>query len=522
MRLTDVRGWCTVALLATAGLGAAGREMPLVEAVKKGDAKALRALVQQGGVNAPEADGTTALHWAAHRESLEAVDLLLRAGANARAANRYGVTPLSVAATSGNAAIIERLLKAGADANAAMPGGETALMTAARTGKADAIRVLVVHGANVNAREATRGQTALMWAAAEGNGAAIRALVEGGADINARATGLVPKTPPTPTGKPLAGGQGQGGTNRYVNVGARRIDTLSPLLFAVRRGHTDAVRVLLELGASIKDKAPDGSGPIAIAVANAHYELAGVLLDKGADPSAATEGWTTLHQLVRTRTPSRGRLLPVVAYDSQAGLELAEKLIARGADVNARMTKDVDDGYRLSFDRKGATPFFLAAKGLDVKMMRLLLAHGADPTLTVEDGTTALMGAAGIGSGAPGEDGTDEDALEAVKLCLEVCRNDVNAVTDDGWTALHGAASRGVNAIVQLLIDHGALLNPKTKKEGFTPIQIANAWSPDPTHVYRQPQTVALLREAMTARAVAFDEPGNPLLPPARSGARQR
>jgi ankyrin repeat protein len=281
------------------------------------------------------------------------------------------------------------------------------------------------------------------------------------------------------------------------------------------------VRVLLELGANITDKAPDGSGPIAIAVANAHYELAGFLLDKGADPTAATEGWTTLHQLVRTRTPSRGRLLPVVGYDAQAGLDLAAKLIERGADVNARMTKDVDDGYRLSFDRKGATPFFFAAKGLDVKMMRLLLAHGADPKLTVTDGTTALMAAAGLGSGAPGEDGTDEDAVEAVKFCLDVCGNDVNAVTKDGWTALHGAASRGVNAIVQMLIDRGAMLNPKTR-EGITPIQMANAWSPDPTHVYRQPQTVALLREAMTAHAVSFEEPGNPLLPPSRAGGRQR
>jgi uncharacterized protein len=521
MRVTDLRGWCTVALLASVSVAAAGREVPLIEAAKKGDAKTLRALVQNGDVNAAEADGTTALHWAAHRENVEAVDLLLRAGANAKVANRYGVTPLSVAATGGNAAIIERLIAAGADPNATMPGGETPLMTAARTGRPDAIRVLIVHGADVNAREAIRGQTALMWAAAEGNAAAIRALIEGGADVNARATGLVAKGAPPQSGGAARQGQADTGTNRYVNAASRRIDRLSPLLFAARKGHIEAVRVLLELGAEINDRAPDGSGPVAIAIANAHYELASVLLDKGADPNLATDGWTTLHQLVRTRTPSRGRLLPVVGYDAQPGLDLAAKLIARGVDVNARMTKDVDDGYRLSFDRKGATPFFLAAKGLDVKMMQLLLAHGADPKLTVADGTTALMGAAGLGSGAPGEDGTDEDALAAVKLCLEVCNNDVNAVTKDGWTALHGAASRGVNAIVQLLIDRGALLNPKTK-QGITPIQIANAWSPDPTHVYRQPQTVALLREVMTSRAIVFDEPVNPLLPPSRAGARQQ
>lgn len=522
MRVTDVRGWCMVALLAGVGLGAAGRDVRLVEAAKQGDAATLRALVKQGDVNAPEADGSTALHWAAHRENLEAVDLLLRAGANARAANRYGVTPLSIAAIGGNAAIIERLITAGADPNAALPGGETPLMTAARTGKADVIRALIVHGADVNAREATRGQSALMWAAAEGNGAAIRALVEGGADVNARAKGLVAsRTAPASTGKPANPDEAQVGTNRYVNAMSKRIDTLSPLLFAVRRGHTEAVRVLLELGANINDRAPDGSGPLAIAVANAHYELAGLLLDRGADPNAATDGWTTLHQLSRTRTPSRGRLLPVVGYDAQAGLDLALKLIERGADVNARMTKDVDDGYRLSFDRKGATPFFFAAKGLDVKMMRLLLAHGADPKLTVADGTTALMAAAGLGSGAPGEDGTDEDAVEAVTFCLDACGNDVNAVTKDGWTALHGAASRGVNTIVQMLIERGALLNPKTR-EGVTPIQIANAWSPDPTHVYRQPHTVALLRETMTARAVAFDEPVNPLLPPSRPGGKSR
>ena len=111
----------------------------IVDAVKNGDVKAVRAALQQGvSVSGAEPDGTTALHEAVRRENVEMVDVLLAAHADAKAANRYNITPLSLACANGNAALIERLLKAGADPNATSEEGQTALMTAALNGKVDA------------------------------------------------------------------------------------------------------------------------------------------------------------------------------------------------------------------------------------------------------------------------------------------------------------------------------------------------------------------------------------------------
>ena len=485
MRLKNI--WW-VPVLAVVGIGATGREAPLVEAVKKGDAKAVRALVTKADVNTPEPDGTTALHWAAYREDVETVDVLLRAGANAKATNRFGVSPLSLAALKANPAIIERLLDAGADANSTLPGGETPLMTAARTGRAEAVRLLLARGANPNAREATRGQTALMWAAVEGNADATRVLIEGGADVHLRATGPA-KT--TSAGLPRL-------------RGPARMDAMTALLLATRRGQADTVKVLLAGGANIKDTAPDGSGPVTLAIANAHYSLASDLLDQGADPNAATEGWTALHQLVRTRRPSVARLQPPVGFDADSGLALAEKLIAKGADVNARQAKEVNDGYRHNDNRIGSTPFYLAAKGLDAKMMRLLLAHGADPRMATEEGATALMAAAGYGDAAPNESGTDDDALEAVRVAVAALDvSAINAANDTGWTALHAAAYSGSNRVVALLIETGAKLDSQIN-EGFTPLGVAKSWG-DNQHTYEQPQTVKLLTELMKKRGMPVD-----------------
>ena len=226
---------CAIAaLLTAAGVGAApDRETP-AGAARRGDTDALRALVQQHvDVNAPDADGTTALHWAVHRDDLQAVDLLIPAGARVNAANLYGVTPLVLACTNGQAAIVERLLQAGADPNTSVPGGETVLMTAARTGSVDVLKMLLARGADVNAQEATRGQTALMWAAAEGNAAAIALLIEARADLSARSHG--PKPPAAKGAAPTrrTGSQDDEGLNDAVSrdwARRGRVDDYTPLL----------------------------------------------------------------------------------------------------------------------------------------------------------------------------------------------------------------------------------------------------------------------------------------------------
>jgi ankyrin repeat protein len=213
MSVTYRGGWLVVPLLAAASIGAAAAELPLIEAVKKADTTAVRAqLKRRADVNVAEPDGPQP-YWAARRNDLDTAALLIRAGANVKAANRFGVTPLALASTTGSAAMIELLLKAGADPNSTSAEGEPALMTAALTGRVDVLQTLLSHGAKVDAKESWKGQTALMWAASEGHTAAVRALIKAGADINAREKGQ-----------------------------------FTPLLFAVREGHVDVVRALLEAG----------------------------------------------------------------------------------------------------------------------------------------------------------------------------------------------------------------------------------------------------------------------------------
>jgi ankyrin repeat protein len=295
-----------------------------------------------------------------------------------------------------------------------------------------------------------RGQTALMWAASENNAAAATVLILAGAHAHVRSTG-----------------------------------GFTPLLFATRAGHIEAARALLDSGADVNDTLPDGTSALGLAIINAHYELAAVLLDTGADPNADAQGWTALHEVAYTRRPNIGVSNPgAVPTGTMSGLELVSRLVEHGANPNARQTKErlkgLDD--RTILNRVGATPFLLAAKHADAALMRALVAHGADPFLTTEDGTTPLMAAAGVGIWVVGESaGTNEEALEAVQLALEL-GGDVNAVDDYGYTALHGAAHRGAVAIVQLLADEGATIDARLTrtsahssggKEGWTPLTIA-------------------------------------------------
>lgn len=473
---------------------AAAADAPrLVDAVRARDASTVRTLLKQrADVNLPESDGTTALHWAAHWDDRETAQSLIRAGARVNAANRYGVTPLMLACTNGDALMIEGLLRAGADPNTASPEGETPLMTAARTGNPAAVKALLARGAIVDARESWRGQTALMWAASENHVDVVRQLMEAGADIHAR-------TPESTT--PFTGGN-EALLPATYNPAA---GGFTPLLFAVRAGHLETTKLLLEAGAPargssavsvVNDALPNGMSALVLAVMNAHYELAALLLDKGADSNAGGAGLTALHQLVWARNPNRHfNLPPPLPTGTMTDLELAKALVAHGANVNAPLAREPRDGYRNWMARVGATPFVLAAKAADVALMRFLLDNGADPRLKARDNTTALMAAAGIGFWPAESPGTEEQALDAVKLAFET-GGDVNAVNDNNYTALHGAAVRGANAIVTFLVEKGAKLDVKTTREGWTPLKIAEGVFIANTFKF-QPATAALLRQLM-------------------------
>ena len=334
----------------------------------------------------------------------------------------------------------------------------------------------------MNATESWRGQTALMWAAMENNGAAARALIEAGADVAARSK---------------AG--------------------FTPLLFAARAGHFQAADALLAGGANANEALPDGTSALVVAVTNAHYQFAAWMLEKGADPNAAGQGWTALHQLVWTRRPNMGQI-PMqapVATGSMSSLELARQLLKHGANPNTRQEKDPSDGYRNLLNRKGATPFLLAAKAADVELMRVLVEGGADPLLPTADKTTPLMAAAGVGIWAVGESpGENEEALAAVKYALEL-GGKVTDVNDSGYTAMHGAAHRGANELVQFLADKGARLDlaltktgggPLGWKEGWTPLAIAEGLFYANTFK-RQPETAALIRRLMAERGLTPPTP---------------
>jgi ankyrin repeat protein len=486
--------------LAVVRVSAAPGEAPLVDAARRGDTAAVRALLQRH-VDANQAlpDGTTALHWAARRNDLDEVRLLVRAGANVKAANRYGMTPLLSACETGSVLTIEALLNAGADPSGALPEGETPLMLAARSGKADVVKLLALHGAKVDVREGWHGQTALMWAAAEGHPAVIKTLAELGGDLNAR----------TPGG-------------------------FTPLLFAARAGRVEAVEALLELGVNVNDAlhptmaaapprmpaggnnadpngvvalTPSGNGEgttaLILAITNKHWQMARLLIERGADTTDGRAGWTALHELAYIRKPNTGKGLPPQEDVEHADtLELARLLVEHGADVNARQTKERRDGSRNELNRVGATPLLLAAKHADVPFMRFLAAHGADPTITTGRHTTVLMTAAGVGIFNVGESaGTNEEALDATKLAFDLGSGDVNAVDELGWTALHGAAKRGSNEIVQFLVDHGSGFGGKTTVEGWTPLRIADGVFVGGT-IKRADETAALIRNLMRARGI--------------------
>ena len=454
--------WWLVLVLSALTMGATGRDLPLIEAVKSADTTTIRYLLEQGvAINAHETDGTTALHWAVHLDDQDTAELLIRAGADVEASNRYGVTPLALAGATGNGTIIELLLSNGADPNTALQNGETALMAASRNGNPDAVQVLLAHGATVNTTESTRNQTALSWAAAENHITAVQLLIEAGANVHARTRAIVPEN-----------GGYRSDALTFLHVGG-----FTPLLFAVRGGHTETVLALLDAGASLHERLANGEGPLHLAIMNAHYDLAALLLEKGADPNGSGPGWTPLHQLVWTRVPNPAQGLPSPVRTGRLDtMEMAQLLLSHGANPNARQQKEVRDGNRNSLNRIGATPFLLASKACDSELMRLLFEHGSDPLLPTEDGTTPLMAAAGVGIYTPGESpGTNAEALAAVILTMELGGNgaDVNATNTDGDTALLGATYRGALSIVKLLVDKGAKLDARNHKTGWTPLIVA-------------------------------------------------
>jgi ankyrin repeat protein len=469
-----------VALLIAASSTSAA-ELSLADAAESSDFAAVRALVEKkSDANASQADGMTALHWAAYHDEQDTVERLLAAGADAKAASRYGVTPLSLACTNGNAAIVEALLEAGADANTTLPGGETALMTAARTGRLGPVKALLAKGVKVDARE-RKGQTALMWAAAEGHVEVVDALLKAGADFRT----------------PLRSG-------------------FTPLFFAVREGRGAVVFRLLEAGVDVNEiMRPEGGGapprrptsPLILAVENGHFELAAALLKAGADPNLRPAGYTALHAIAWVRKPIRGDGdPPPIGSGNVSSLDIVRQLVAHKADLNARLEKG--ESGRGRFTTTGSTPFLLAARSADLPLMKLLVELGADQRLANADDSSPLLAAAGVGALGDGDEaaGTEEEALEAVRWLLDRGA-DANAVDKNGETAMHGAAYQSRAKLVSLLAERGAKIDVWNRKNkwGWTPLAIAHGHRPG--NFRPAPDTIAALERILLAAGITLPPP---------------
>jgi uncharacterized protein len=556
---------CAALLIYPWAYGAANS--PVADAAMRGDKTGVRSLLaQKADVNAPQADGATAIEWAAYKDDLEMADLLISAGASVKTPNREGATPLYLACINGSAAMISRLLKAGADSNERGPQGETPLMLAARNGNVDAIRVLLDQKADVNAKDKLRGTTALMWAAEQAHPAAVQLLIEHGADVRvasnpdtrnaknnladtvtkrlnsrlgvlgqARANNKsAPGASPAPA---PAGGQNPPvppGEDSEAFVSSKKTDGggLTPLVYAAREDCLECARILVEARADVNQRTHYGWTPLLVATQNRHYKLAAYLLDNGANPNIANNGgWTPLYLATDNRNIESGDY-PVRTPDMDH-LDYIKLLLAKGAQVNTRIcgvestpAQCVGDSTetRNNFTMQwlfedGATPFLRAAQSGDVTLMKLLLDHGANPKIFTAHNVTPLAVASGIGwvEGVTFE-WSEADSLDAVKMCLTL-GIDPNVADDEGRTALHGAAHKGRTEVIQLLVDHGAKLDAHDggSRDSINGALLGKTWIPldwarglvrvGVQSAIPHPEAEKLLIKLMTDRGLAIPPP---------------
>jgi len=521
MRIRNVVASCVAVLapaiylvVSNAVLNAANA--PVADAAMQGDKAAVLSLIKQkADVNIPQADGATAIQWAAYRNDLDLADALIAAGADVKKPNRDGATALRLAAINGSAPMIQRLLKAGADANETSPNGETALMFASRNGNPEAVKALLDAKADVNAKEKLRGTTPLMWAAEQAHPEAIKLLLASGADYKAASSFdtkgnrayLAPTVRQRAESAQGAGGFGQGkqgkqgggrgqakqgkqakaadGTTAAEEDQVAALDAaaaefafgrtrdtdgggITPLVFATRQNCLECVKELLAAGADVNQVTHYGWTPLLTATQNRHYKIGEYLLEHGANPNIKNNGgWSPLYLATDNRNIESGDY-PVRKPDMDH-LDFIKLLLAKNADVNVRVcgtqstattctgdSTETRTNFTMQWlNEDGATPFLRAAQSSDVELMKLLLAKGADPKIMTARNVTALAVASGIAwvEGVTYETSREQN-VETVKMLLDL-GIDPNVHDEDGRTSLHGAAHKGRNEIVQLLVDHG-------------------------------------------------------------------
>lgn len=491
-----------VSMLLLAGVVTASAAPEIADAAARRDATRVKALIgQKADVNAKQPDGATALLWAAHWNDVDLVRALLKAGADPKVANRLGASPLSEAAALGNPALVSALLDAGADAKTLTTSdGETVLMTAARAGNAETVKLLLDRGADVNARESYKGQTALMWAAAERHTDVVKLLLDRGADWKAKSLEhetKMPKLSAASSVTPMA----RGG--------------LTAISFAAREGDVLTLKTMLDAGVDINIVDGEKTSPLVTALMNKQYTAAKFLLDRGADPNIAdTFGRAALYAAIDIRNEDYSAMPRRPALDPMPSIEIVKAILDRKPNLNqalvlklpGRSGMDVGDGSL----GEGTTPMMRAARAGDAEVMRLLVPAGADLNLKTKEGNTAMLFAAGVGYRDKQTTGTEAEALEALKFTLEHGQ-DINQSNSRGETALHGAASRGADTIVQYLAEHGANLNAESRT-GQTALDVAMGKGSFGLPVPRD-STVAVLRKLGASEGKPRPAPAKPAKP---------
>jgi uncharacterized protein len=440
-----------IALLLATGMFAAVPS-EVADAAMHGDRASVRALIdKKADVNTAQVDGTTALHWAIRSDDLEMTEMLLKAGARASAANQAGATPMLLAAMNGNAAILNRLMQAGADPNAPISQtGDTPLMIAARTGTIDAVRVLLDHGAKVNVKETWGGTTALMWAVSERHPDVARLLLDRGADVNAKSNFV-----------PSASGRGFEGTAPVAPKANQAIEEfasgwMTPLMFAAREDDLESARILIQARADVNVVSGDGKDALGLALFNGSYDVASLLIDSHADVNHAdAQRFTPLFWAVDRRNMETAPNFPwMVTTDP---LPVIQKLLDAGANPNALINSTPRARMREGSPRiVFATALMRAAFAGDLELVKLLLAHGADPHIQSRDRETTLAAASGLAFiNGYHRQKPPAERLEVVKLMVSL-GEDVNHADSYGITPLMAAANLGDINIVRYLIEKGA------------------------------------------------------------------
>ncbi|NNM32979.1 MAG: hypothetical protein HKO53_07915 [Gemmatimonadetes bacterium] len=562
-------------LAVIAALSVAGPDSPVADAAMEGAADRVRALVAEGAdVNASQGDGMTALHWAARNGDVDLAAFLLESGARVDVGTRIGAyQPLHMAAEVGSGRIVALLLEAGADPEVRTVdvGGATPLHFAAGAGEVSGVQALLDAGAEVDVRERAWGQTPLMFAASRGRTAAVKALLGAGADhgvtstvIDVAARAVTDRVQRQRRNEAIEAGEtwnpveargsleaerqmaeAQRAEAEAVSAAAaeqRMIEEpeplsygelvgghggLTPLLHAVREGHKETAHALLDGGANVNQPAAgDGTPPLVMAMVNGHYDLGLELVERGADVNLASHaGTTALFAALNTHWAPKSRYPQQHIYMQQdhGYLEVMSRLLEAGADPNARLTKHLwFMSYNfdlLQIDAKGATPFWRAAYALDVDAMRLLVSHGADPSMATEKvpsrrfrrggeqedhsglppvpvGGPAVMpihAASGVGYGqgfaANAHRHVPDGWVPAVRYLVEELGADVNARDHDGYAPLHHAAARGDNELIEYLVSKGGDVTVVSRR-GQTTVDMANG---PVQRIQPFPETIELL-----------------------------